>query len=163
MRKTDTHVFFWNGIYSQWHKSNFEEDGVIYTSAEKYMMAKKAEVFEDYEIQEKILKSNNPRDIKALGRKIKNFTEEKWNEHKIPIVAQGSYLKFTQNKSLLDEMMEDKDLILVEASPYDRIWGIGLAPDNDDVLDINKWNGQNLLGVCLTLAREQILKEQNEN
>lgn len=166
MRRTDTHLFFWDTIYSQWHSQPrliTDENGVFYSSAEQFMMAHKALVFGDNEIYKKIMNVNSPRQVKALGRQIKGFTDEEWNKHKIKIVAQGNYLKFSQNENLKQQMIKDKDLILVEASPVDKIWGIGLHFEDDDVLDETKWRGQNLLGVCLTIARDQIIKEMNEN
>jgi len=160
-RKTDKYIFFWNTIYSQWfiRPRLISENGIFYQNAEKYMMAKKAELFKDDEILQQILRNSKPKIIKSLGRQVKNFDENVWNEHKLDIVTRGNYLKFTQNKDLLEIMIKDKDYILVEASPYDKIWGIGLHFDDDDVLDENKWKGQNLLGKCIMKAREQILKE----
>jgi len=158
-RITDTHVFFWNSIYSQWYTTSnqFEEDGVVYSNAEKYMMCKKSEVFGATDILEQMLATDNPRLIKQLGRQISNFSDEVWDQHKMQIVTQGNVLKFGQNPDLLEILKEHKDKIIVEASPQDRIWGIGLHWDNDDVLDENKWRGQNLLGECIMRARKILI------
>lgn len=160
-RNTDTHVYFWNGIYSQWSRSKFTEDGIEYPNAEFYMMYHKARVFNAVDIQSEMIKNKyNPKTVKALGRKIKNFTDSIWDEHKMEIVTQASYLKFTQNKNLLNQLLREQHLELVEASPVDKIWGIGLHYDDDKVLDKSNWNGQNLLGKCIMNAREQIINEE---
>jgi len=159
MRKTDTNIYFWGSHYSQWFKQNnlIEEDGIFYNSAEKYMMVKKAELFGDIEIKNQMLQSNDPKKVKSLGRKISNFNDKKWNENKVKIVTQGNYLKFSQNKKLLDILLEDKKYILVEASPVDKIWGVGLHYEDDKILKESNWRGENLLGISIMAAREQIL------
>ena len=159
-RKTKTHLYFWGSEYSQWFKKDgiIQEDGVKYSSAEQYMMAKKAELFKDLSIKEEILKYSNPNKIKKLGRKISNFNEKIWDDNKIEIVTQGNFLKFSQNKELNDLLIMDKELIIVEASPVDKIWGIGLHFDDNLVLEEKNWNGENLLGICIMKARKKILK-----
>jgi ribA/ribD-fused uncharacterized protein len=166
MRKTETHLFFWNGIYSQWEHSIFTEtdqnnEELVFFTAEQYMMYHKAKLFGDMEIANKILETKNPRKCKSLGRKVQNFDEVKWNSQREQIVTQGNYLKFTQDDYLLGQMMKDKELILVEASPEDHIWGIGLHFDDDRVLNESEWQGLNLLGKSIMKARAIILKEQN--
>jgi ribA/ribD-fused uncharacterized protein len=159
-RITDTHVYFWNSIYSQWYntKNQFMEDGIPYQNAEQYMMLGKARVFGAWEILAKMKKTDNPRVIKQLGREIKNFSDEVWDKHKMDIVTRGNFLKFSQNPDLLEILIEHKDLTLVEASPQDPVWGIGLHWDDDAVLDEKNWKGQNLLGQCIMRARDEILK-----
>jgi len=154
-RITETHVFFWSSIYSQWYTTpkQFIEDGITYTNAEKYMMVKKAKVFGATDILEQMLETDNPRVIKQLGRKIPNFTDAVWDQHKMDIVTQGNVLKFGQNPDLLEILKEHKDKIIVEASPQDPIWGIGMHWDNDLILDSKNWKGQNLLGECIMRAR----------
>jgi len=122
------------------------------------MMYHKAKLFNDTKSAKEILNTNNPRIIKDIGRRVKNFDEDIWNEHKEKIVQQGNYLKFTQNKYLYNILIDTKDCYLVEASPYDKIWGIGLAPNNDKVLDKKNRKGLNLLGKCIMRARDDILK-----
>ena len=162
-RLTDTHVYFWNGIYSQWSKSSFTEDGIDFPNAEFYMMYHKASVFESLDIQAEMIKvKNNPKAVKALGRKIKNFSDSKWDAHKLEIVEQASYLKFTQNPKLLKQLLAEQHLELVEASPVDKVWGIGLHYDNDKVLDKSNWKGQNLLGKCIMKARTKIINEETK-
>ena len=161
---TSTHVYFWSGIYSQWYTrpNLILENDVSYNSAEKYMMVKKALLFNDTEIATKMLKSNNPRTVKALGRKVKNFTQSVWESNRLDIVTQASILKFTQNQDLLRQMQAHSALTLVEASPYDLIWGVGLLPSDVTILDSKNWKGQNLLGQCLMTARTTILANNKE-
>jgi len=155
-------VYFWGGVYSQWAYSKFVENDIWFTSAEQYMMYKKALLFDDIETSIKILNIDNPRKVKKLGREIKNFDNKIWNENKIEIVTQGNILKFIQNEQLRDIMFKDSNLILVEASPYDKIWGVGLHFDDNLILNQDNWRGENLLGVCIMRAREFISKELND-
>ena len=160
-RVTKTHFFFWNTVFSQWfHRKDkplFKEDGNEFWTAEHYMMYHKARVFGDTKTMEECLKAHSPGRIKAFGRDIPNFNDELWNKHKMDIVTRGNFLKFSQNKDLLDTMIKYKDLILVEASPYDKIWGIGMHFEDDAVEDEQNWQGENLLGICLMRARDQLL------
>lgn len=160
-RITDTHAYFWNSVYSQWYtkKNLFQEDGVWYPNAEKYMMMKKAELMGDKETWLKMKSIVNPRGVKALGREVKNFDAKLWDANKEKIVTQANYLKFSQNKDLLEIMKSHKHLTLVEASPVDKIWGVGLHFEDDNILDEKNWRGQNLLGKCLMEARKQLLKD----
>ena len=161
--KTSTHLYFWNSIYSQWFTSKKQifENGNYFNNAEKYMMYHKALVFNDTEIAKEILNSYDPKTIKALGRKVKNFNDEVWNQHREKIVTQGNYLKFTQNYEFLQELLKDRDLILVEGSPFDKIWGVGLHYNSEEIKNEKNWNGLNLLGKCIMNARDIILKELN--
>lgn len=158
-RQTDTHLFFWNTIYSQWYTSSKQIfDGTNYfSSAEQAMMHAKAKLFDDEATAKLILSTDNPRTIKALGRQVKNFNDEEWNKVKLNVVTIINRMKFEQNQDLLDKMILDKDLILVEASPEDKIWGIGLHASDDRVLDESLWQGQNLLGIAIMNARDSIL------
>lgn len=160
-RITKTHAYFWNSIYSQWFNRPklFQEDGIWYSNAEKYMMMKKAELMGDMDIWNKMKSIDNPRGIKALGREVKNWDEELWLLNREPIVIQGNTLKFQQNKDLLEIMKIHKHLILVEGSPDDTIWGVGLHFDDDLILDESKWNGLNLLGKDLMIVRNNLLNQ----
>ena len=120
---------------SQWYPCQFEVDGVTYTSAEQYMMAEKAKLFGDEEIRTEILSTSDPRTCKALGRKVKNFDKAVWNEKKEDIVRDGNFEKFMQNDALRNFLLSTGDKVLVEASPTDRVWGIGLGKNNPDALD----------------------------
>ena len=141
---------------SQWYPCRFEVDGDIYTSAEQYMMAEKAKLFGDIETRSKILNTAEPRKCKALGRKVKNFDKDVWDENKRHIVEDANIKKFIQNDDLREYLLSTGDKVLVEASPTDCVWGIGLGKNNPDALNPTKWRGENLLGFALMTAREVI-------
>ncbi len=159
------YVFFWghkkfNGItetcLSQWYECKFTVDGVEYHTAEQYMMAQKAILFKDDEILQKIMSADNPAVYKSLGRQIRNFDSKIWDENKCKIVVSGNMAKFSQNPELFDFLLKTGDRVLVEASPYDRIWGIGLAKDTPEIENPFKWKGINLLGFALMEVRENL-------
>jgi ribA/ribD-fused uncharacterized protein len=141
---------------SQWWPSPFIENGIIYQTAEYYMMGKKALLFDDQEIFEKILTKKSPKDVKDLGRKIRNFDADNWDAHKFDIVKQGNLLKFSQNEKLKSFLLQTKNKILAEASPVDAIWGIGLAEDHLDAKNPKNWKGLNLLGFALMEVRDEL-------
>jgi len=143
---------------SQWWPSEFVENQVVYKTAEHYMMAQKAKLFNDLDIFEKIISKTLPKDVKDLGRQIKNFDAVIWDENKCQIVKQGNYLKFSQNELLKHFLIQTKNKILVEASPADAIWGIGLAEDDSKSKNPNEWRGENLLGFALMEVRDNINK-----
>ena len=162
-------LFFWGhnppkdgsinqSCLSQWWLCNFKINGVQYSCAEQYMMAEKARIFKDEEMLENIMNSDSPAKMKAFGREVKNFDKDVWSEHCYEIVKKASKEKFSQNAELLHFLFGTKDSILVEASPRDRIWGIGMGQNNPDAENPTKWRGQNLLGFALTEAREGLLK-----
>ena len=158
-------IFFWSGrkfrkvtktCFSQWYPSKFIVGGKEYNCAEQFMMAKKAELFHDMGILQNILMAKDPRTIKNLGREIKHFDPEVWNEKKLEIVVQGNLAKFSQNPELQDFILSTGNKILVEASPYDKIWGIGLNEKSSDAVSPERWKGQNLLGFALMKVRDII-------
>jgi ribA/ribD-fused uncharacterized protein len=152
--------FFWEGPFSQWHKCNFEVRGVSYNCAEQFMMAQKALLFGDEATFQKIMASTSPREQKKLGRKVSNFDKAIWDQNRYTIVLAANVAKFTDNEYLKELLMETELKTLVEASPYDKIWGIGLAEytkSGEPVDAVNyreEWKGINLLGQSLTQVRE---------
>ncbi len=118
------------------------------------MMAQKAALFGDTEIERQITESNKPGEAKALGREVRGYIEEVWDAHKFGIVVQGNIYKFSQNKALGDYLLTTGDRVLVEASPVDAIWGAGLAADNPKIQTPHLWRGTNLLGFALMEARD---------
>ncbi len=158
------YVFFWShkeqsdhvtkSCLSQWYARGGTEDKLEYLTAEHYMMAEKARLFGDLQKIDLILKADNPGKAKALGREVLNFDQEIWNSRKFDIAVRGNYLKFSQNSDLREFLLNTGERILVEASPIDPIWGIGLSIDDPDHEKPQKWKGQNLLGFALMKARD---------
>ncbi|MCV2486797.1 NADAR family protein [Flavobacterium sp. SH_e] len=142
--------------FSQWWLSSFEVAGVTYKTAEHWMMAKKAELFKDQEILEKIVQCNSPAEAKKLGRKVRNYDDKIWLENRFEIVKQGNFHKFSQNTDLKTFLLNTNDRVIVEASPVDPIWGIGMASDHTDALNPKKWKGLNLLGFALMEVRDEL-------
>lgn len=163
------YVFFWKpqaeadgkpgpGCLGQWWPSRFTVDGVEYRCAEQYMMAEKARLFGDETMLEAILAADDPKTMKACGRGVQGFIQEVWEERCRGIVLQGNLAKFGQDEALKAYLLGTGDRVLVEASPMDRIWGIGMGKNNPDAENPMKWRGKNLLGFTLMEARE-ILRE----
>lgn len=139
---------------SQWYEAGFSFDSVYYKTAEHWMMAQKAKLFNELNLFDEIIDSESPQTVKELGRKVKNFGSDVWNEHKCKIVVNGNVHKFTQNPRLFDFLKSTKGKYLIEASPYDPIWGIGISEDNDDIDNPYFWKGENLLGFALMEVRD---------
>jgi ribA/ribD-fused uncharacterized protein len=155
-KETEKYIFFWNGIFSQWYQSEMVIDGITYNCCEQYMMHQKALTFNDHEIAEKVMKAKLPNDQKSLGRQVKGFNKDLWDRVCVGIVYKGNYAKFTQSKKLKDLLLETGEKIIVEASPYDQIWGIGMGCEEDGIEDPVNWKGLNLLGWSIMLVRNQI-------
>jgi len=154
-------LFFYRDAspFSQWHPASFELEGQLFTSAEQYMMYGKAQLFGDRDIAARILQAGHPRQQKALGRQIQRFDNELWNREAKQIVYRGNHAKFTQNSELLVALLATAGHTLVEASPTDRIWGIGLSEDDPRVHQRSTWRGTNWLGEVLTQLREDLLSQ----
>ncbi|STZ03446.1 Swarming motility protein ybiA [Moraxella equi] len=130
---------------------------VTYPTAEHYMMAQKAKLFGDMAIFNEIIHAKHPKQAKDLGRQVKNFDEKIWNKHRFDIVVQGNIAKFSQHSKLKAYLLGTGDSILVEASPIDGIWGVGLARDDDKIHHPLNWQGLNLLGFALMQVRDTLL------
>lgn len=141
---------------SQWFPATFERDGITYLTAEHYMMAQKARLFGDTEVLNAILASQHPGEAKKLGRQVKNFDNDVWNQHCFDYVVQGNIAKFGQNPALKNFLLNTGNQVLVEASPLDAIWGIGLPADHPDASNPQQWPGENLLGFALMATREHL-------
>lgn len=146
---------------SQWWRGHFFVDGVKYTCAEQFMMAEKARLFHDKEMLDKIMEADHPKEMKAYGRAVKGFDKGIWDKSCYNIVKRGNEAKFSQNPELWEFLKGTKNRILVEASPRDRIWGIGMGKSNPDAKDPLKWRGTNLLGFALTQVRDDLLKKES--
>lgn len=151
--------FFYTGVFSQWYNSPFEYNNMKFTCCEQFMMVNKAIIFSDPDSAEAILKEKQPSSQKSLGRAIKNFNQELWDNVKLDVVFTGNYLKFTSSEEFRKILLNTGDSLLVEASPFDKIWGIGLSMTDPRKEDESLWTGQNLLGICITGVREKIKKE----
>ena len=152
-------VFFWNGPFSQWAKSKFVVDGVEFNTCEQYMMYKKAMLFNDVDTADAIMKTSDPRAQKSLGRQVKNFNDAVWMEHAFDYVVAGNRAKFSQNSQLNKVLAETKGKVLVEASPYDKRWGIGMMEGDAGIEDPKNWQGENLLGYAITQVRLELFGE----
>jgi ribA/ribD-fused uncharacterized protein len=144
--------------FSQWWPSPFEVQGETYPTAEHFMMAEKARLFGDEATRHTILAAKHPKQAKALGRQVAGFDEEGWNAKRFEIVVRANRAKFEQNPALREFLLGTGKRVLVEASPVDRIWGIGLAGDDPAAEDPQQWRGLNLLGFALMEVRS-ILSE----
>lgn len=163
-------IFFWGhtpspdgsigpSCFSQWWMQDFVIDNITYRCAEQYMMAEKARLFGDPEMLEKIMEARHPKEMKAYGRAVRNFDDTVWKDNCSRIVKDASKAKFSQNEELLAYLLQTNKRILVEASPRDRIWGIGMGRSNPDAENPMKWRGTNLLGFALTEVRDELLNE----
>jgi hypothetical protein len=155
-----TFTFFFTEAnpFSQWYPCAFTVGGNTFNCAEQFMMHGKAELFGDAQTAQKILAAGHPKQQKALGRKVTPFDDTTWKGARVAIVKAGSRAKYTQNPALLEKLLATKGTTLVEASPFDRIWGIGMAASNPLAQDPSKWRGQNLLGKVLTELRDELLR-----
>lgn len=165
------YIFFWGHkgtpdridqtCFSQWYPSTFVVDGDTYVTAEQFMMAEKARLFGDADVRRQIMEADTPRQAKGLGRRVRGFKDEVWRLHKTDIVVAGNIAKFKQNGDMLDVLLSTGTSVLVEASPTDRIWGIGMRENHPHARRPDKWHGQNLLGFSLMRVRDVIVNERS--
>jgi len=172
--ETSDYVFFWGRepgdtsevgpfVFSQWYLSDFVVAGVTYPTAEHCMMFNKAALMGDEATKRAILmdakEGKSPSVAKQYGRLVKNWDQAAWDVHKFGIVVDTSVAKFGQNAALRGYLLSTGDRALVEASPYDKVWGIGMKRDNPRARDPRKWDGENLLGFALMEARDRLRAE----
>jgi hypothetical protein len=161
------YVFFWghrpqrdgsigSGCFSQWWPVAFTVDGLIFRSAEHYMMWRKALLFGDTESAGRIVAASHPRQAKMLGRRVRDFDEESWQRHRFGIVVDAGVAKFGQHDDLRGYLLGTGRRVLVEASPTDRVWGIGLSATDERAADPGQWRGLNLLGFALMQVRSTL-------
>jgi ribA/ribD-fused uncharacterized protein len=158
------YLFFWGhrasgqvitaACFSQWYPAPFELEGERYATAEHFMMAQKAALFADDATRRQVLEAPSPGAAKALGRAVRDFDEATWVAHRFAIVVRGNRAKFAQHPALQQFLRNTAPRVLVEASPVDRIWGIGLAQDDPDTHHPDRWHGLNLLGFALMAVRD---------
>lgn len=159
-------VFFWGHIaraekqmkacLSQWFPCGFLVDDIYYNCAEQFMMAEKARLFHDENTLQKIMQAYDPMEQKKMGRRVQGYDDTQWKEHCFDAVVRGNVAKFSQNEKLRDFLLSTGDKILVEASPKDNVWGIGLDEESPDAVNPKRWPGTNLLGFTLMEVRDKI-------
>ena len=165
--RAPTYLHFWghkapergapgNHFLSQWWPAPFSVDDVRYATAEHFMMAEKARLFGDAENRARILDARSPSAAKRIGREVRGFDDERWSGARVEAVVRGNRAKLTQNPELRDFLMGAGTEVFVEASPKDRIWGIGLRESDPRASDPTRWRGLNLLGFALTRVRDEL-------
>jgi ribA/ribD-fused uncharacterized protein len=147
------------GALSQWWPAPFSVDGVRYATAEHWMMAGKARLFGDEASVPLILDARTPAEAKNIGRLVRGFDEERWQAERFELVVRGSTAKFGQDPALRGYLLGTRGRVLVEASPRDRVWGIGLGAANEHATAPEQWRGLNLLGFALMEARSRLAAE----
>ena len=153
-------IFFWklhhkNEEFSNWYPREFMIEGIRYNCVEQYMMAKKAMLFGDVTIYQQIMQTEDPGKCKEFGKLVRGFDPATWDSCKYEIVYNGNYAKFTQHPDLMAKLKATGDAILAEASPQDKIWGIGMSADDPKAKHPDQWNGENLLGKILMEIRDK--------
>ncbi|CAD7961249.1 unnamed protein product [Amoebophrya sp. A120] len=160
LNRTKPYHLFYGGPFSNWHRQQgvFYVEKQAYNCGEQYLMAEKAKLFQDFGTRKKILQAAHPKEQKQLGRKVRNFDEAVWTKHRLGILLAGLRQKFSpaQNPEMSNYLLQTKKKLLVEASPVDTIWGVGLSEHDDSALDKNAWLGKNLLGLALMIVREEL-------
>ncbi|MFB9722608.1 NADAR family protein [Planobispora longispora] len=151
------------GCLSQWWPADFAVDGVTYRTAEHFMMAGKARLFGDGETAAAIVAAGHPKQAKDLGRRVRGFDEEAWAAARYGIVVRGNLAKFGQHAELEEFLLGTGERVLVEASPVDRVWGIGLAADDERAGRPQLWRGPNLLGFALMEVRQALRRRRAES
>ena len=143
-----------NGYLSNWYPSDFNVEGVQYSSMGQYMMYQKAVVFSDKETAGKILDIQDTAKIKALGRQVRGYEDTIWSGIRQIMVFEGLYWKFLQNPKLRGKLLLTGSSILAECSVKDAVWGIGLSMADSRRHDMSAWKGRNLLGFSLMMVRD---------
>jgi ribA/ribD-fused uncharacterized protein len=160
MTMAETFTFFWKSRLSQWHRAPFVLGGTTFAYGEQYMMYAKALLFGDREAADRVLAAETPAEQQADGRTVRGFDEAAWVLFREGIVFSGNYARFSQNPDQRELLFATRGTTLVEASPHDRVWGIGLAADDPRARDRSQWHGLNLLGDALTRVRQVLLWDQ---
>ncbi|MCA6362810.1 MAG: NADAR family protein [Bacteroidetes bacterium] len=142
--------------FSQWYPAPFVHEGLTYPTAEHWMMAGKARTFDDAEILQRMFETGSPAEAKKLGREIKNFDPDTWDKVKYELVKEGNVLKFSQHADMKAYLLQTGSKVIVEASPMDAIWGIGLGRENPKAKNPFTWRGENLLGFALMEVRDEM-------
>lgn len=149
------------GCLSQWWPAPFTVGGLVYPTAEHFMMVSKALLSGDADAAVQIRQAPDPGAAKALGRQVRGFDEQRWAKQRFEVVVTGNMAKFSQHPDLQRFLLATGDQVLVEASPLDRVWGIGLAADDERAASPHTWHGLNLLGFTLMEVRHRLKTGHN--
>ncbi len=153
-------VFFESSCpFSNWHPATFRFRGIEFNCTEQFMMFCKAKLFKDEETARKILLAKTPREQKALGRAVRNFEQGTWDAKCEGYVRVGCLEKFRQNPAMGKVLLDTMGTELVEASPTDRIWGVGLSAHDPRIVVKALWRGENRFGKVLMQVRETLFNE----
>lgn len=155
-----TCFFSKDDLFSNWHPCSFTMDGREFNCGEQAMMFHKAILFGDQEIAAKIMRSSNPKEQKALGRQVRNYDEATWVDHRLDLMVKISVARFSQNEEMQRLLLSTHGTTLVEASPYDLVWGVGLSENDSRITDRSQWKGTNLLGIALEVTRDKLTPKE---
>ena len=156
MKITDKYIFFWHGSFNNWHPAKIIYENIHFSNSEQMFMWFKAITFDDYDTAQKIIDTPDPKSVKALGRKVIGYNEFIWNENRYSAMFKSCLHKFEQNLQIKKELLATKDKILAEASPYDKIWGIGMKETDVNIENESMWKGENLIGKVLMDVRKKL-------
>ncbi|RQP22483.1 NADAR family protein [Piscinibacter terrae] len=167
------YLFFWGhrplpggeigkSVFSQWYEAPFVVEGTRYTTAEHFMMAGKARLFGDAQAHERIVAAASPNEAKKLGRTVQGFDDVQWKAARFDLVVAGNLAKFSQNAAMGEFLKSTGDRVIVEASPVDKVWGIGTAADEPHAENPLLWKGLNLLGFALMEVRERLIEQEQQ-
>lgn len=162
VRETDSHIYFWGSFLSNWYRCPIDfsltPDGVPmkFHCTEQIYMALKALTFNDFGTLSQIMDCKDAKESKVLGRQVIGFSEEHWNRVSYNAMFRACRAKFSQNLDLFERLLLTQNKVLVEGSPFDKIWGVGIAWDDPLIEDQNNWNGENRLGNVLMAVRSTI-------
>lgn len=160
-------LFFWGhrnnqdgsigkGCLSQWYPKAFSHEGKVFATTEHWMMYHKAKLFNDAEAMKRIFLDDSPQIAKQIGRKVRNFDATIWSATAYEVVVEGNLLQFSQHEKLKGFLLSTQQRILVEASPYDQIWGIGMTAEDPRAIKPMEWSGTNYLGFALMEVRDKL-------
>ena len=158
LTECDSTFFFGSDCFlSNRYHSPFLDGKTQYTCVEQYYLTHKSLFFDDVDTANAIMGLKEPSKMKALSHHIKNLDEHKWAEQATAVMENACYLKFWQNSELKKKLMDIKGTI-VEANRKDVFFSCGLALSDPNIVDVNKWKGQNMLGKILSNLREKFIK-----
>ena len=155
-----TQVFFWESLFSNWEPGEFDmlinDDSITFGCSEQAMMFFKAMTFNDFASAKLVMATNSPKEQKAIGRQVKNFDQAVWEKKGLELFPEVLAAKFEQVPGYKAILLGTGDKTLVEASPFDAVWGIKMGVNHPYLIDESKWQGKNLLGICLMKARDLV-------